>query len=73
MNKGVKVRYAEQPFNFRNETFDKGTLLVTRTGNTAYNNNLERIVRETAETVGISFTPVVADLWTKVLMLDPIA
>ena len=59
MKKGIKVRYAEQPFYLKEKFFEKGTLLVTRTGNKNYNDVLEKIVRETAQTTGVDYTPVV--------------
>ena len=55
LKKGIRVRYAEQPFTLKGESFEKGTLLVTRTSNNAYNNNLEKIVRETAQAVDIDY------------------
>jgi hypothetical protein len=58
MKKGIKVRCAEQPFFIKENFFDKGTLLITRTGNAAYNNILEKIVRETAQIAGIEYTPI---------------
>ena len=53
----MKVRYAEQPFYQKNEVFDKGTLLVTRTGN-ANQKNLEKQVMDAAQVAGIEVTPI---------------
>ena len=56
IRRGVKVRYAEQPFYSKGKSFEKGTLLVTKTGNTASTNNLDKIVRETAQTADVEYT-----------------
>ncbi|MBC7828401.1 MAG: zinc carboxypeptidase [Chitinophagaceae bacterium] len=58
MKKGIKARYAEQPFYMKGKAFEKGTLLVTRTSNAGYNNILEKLVREAAQIAGIEYTPV---------------
>ena len=58
MKKGIKVRYAEQPFYVKGKAFEKGTLLITRTSNTSYNNTLEILVREASLAAGIDYTPV---------------
>ena len=58
MKKGIRVRYAEQPFHINQQEFEKGTLIVTRTSNTPNEKNLENIVREAAQKAGISYTPI---------------
>jgi hypothetical protein len=58
MKKGVKVRYAEQPFSVKGKTFEKGTLLVTRAANTRNNNILETIVKDAAEMAAIQYTSI---------------
>jgi len=58
LKKGVKVRYAEQPFYVKGKAFEKGTLLVTRTSNATYNNILENLVRDAAQIAGITYTPI---------------
>lgn len=58
MKKGIKVRYAEQPFSVKGKAYEKGTLLVTRTSNAGYNNILENSVREAAQTAGIEYTAI---------------
>jgi hypothetical protein len=58
LKKGIKVRYAESPFFVKGKAFDKGTLLVTRTGNASNNNKLQEIIREASENARIDFTPI---------------
>jgi len=48
LKKGVKVRYAEQPFESAGKKFEKGTLLVLKTSNKSLENNLGAIVNEVA-------------------------
>ncbi len=33
LSKGIKVRYAEKPFTYKNRTFERGTLIVIKTNN----------------------------------------
>lgn len=56
INKGIKVRYAEYPFYSKGKSFDKGTLLVTRTSNASHNKALGNIVHEAAQKSGIDYT-----------------
>lgn len=55
LNKGVKVRYAEQGFSSQGISFEKGTLVVARTSNSAFGANLENLVREAAALGGIGY------------------
>ncbi len=56
LQKGIKVRYAEQPFNIGKENFDRGTLLVTRAANTG--KPLQAVVEEAAKNTGAIAYPV---------------
>jgi hypothetical protein len=58
LNKGIKVRYAESAFFVKGKAFDKGTLLVTRTGNASNNNKLQEVIREASKNAKIDFTPI---------------
>ena len=58
LQKGIRVRYAEQPFYVKGKTFDKGTLLITRTSNSRFNNTLGMIVRDVAHEAGIEYTAI---------------
>ena len=45
----IKLRYATDPFELDGQQFDRGTLLITRTGNTHLGDRFDAIVREAAE------------------------
>lgn len=49
LKKKIKVRYSEQPFTMGTQTFEKGTLLITRTSNAAAGASLEKIVQAVAD------------------------
>jgi Zinc carboxypeptidase len=44
LQKGVRVRYAEQPFTVNKTTYEKGTLIITRAANMKLGSNLKKIV-----------------------------
>jgi putative lipoic acid-binding regulatory protein len=48
LKQGVRVRYAEQAFESGGQKFEKGTLLVTRSANNKFANNLDAIVSKAA-------------------------
>lgn len=52
---GVKVRYAEQAFVSQGISFEKGTLIVTRTSNSSFGNRLEDIVREQSQKAALQY------------------
>ena len=54
LQKGIKVRYAEQPFKSGKQEFEKGTLIVARTSNRTFDKNFDAIVGEAASKTGIS-------------------
>ena len=58
IKRGVKVRYAQQPFYIKGKSFGKGTLLITRTSNAGSNSTLEKNVREAAQIAGIEYTSI---------------
>ncbi len=58
LKKGVKVRFTEQSFTSKGQSFEKGTLLVIRTSNTSFGTNLEKIVSEISQQAGQKFFPV---------------
>ena len=53
LQNGVKVRFAEQPFQSGRNSFDRGTLLVTATGNNVLGTSLWRLVSEAAIGSGV--------------------
>lgn len=58
MQQKVKVRYAELPFKAGNEEFDKGTLIITHTGNQSMGAGLGKLIATAARQAGIGYTTV---------------
>ena len=56
LKQGAKVRFAEQPFYSKGQAFEKGTLLVTRTGNPGDRTRLDKIIREAAQNSRVEYT-----------------
>lgn len=54
----IKVRFAEQPFMAGNQQFEKGTLIITRTGNQGQGASLSSIISTAAQKAGVTVTPV---------------
>lgn len=46
LKNGVKMRYAEKPFLYNNKNYDRGTLIILKTGNT--NKNWNELVKDAA-------------------------
>ena len=65
LNKKVKVRAAEKPFEVEGKTYPTGTLLITRTGNERFGSQLDALVRAEAARVGVDVTPVQTGFATK--------
>jgi hypothetical protein len=57
LQKGIKVRFNEQPFEASGQTFDRGALIILRTSN-QYVPNLWNTVRELAAKYSVPLTPV---------------
>jgi len=53
LNQGVKVRYAERPFESGGVSFDKGTLIITSTGNRPTGNRLWPMLKDAAHQTGV--------------------
>src|SRR5258708_39691516 len=58
LKQGVKVRYAERPFQSGGTNFDKGTLLVTSTGNRAFGDRLWPVLKDAARQAGVWPVPI---------------
>jgi hypothetical protein len=58
LQKGVKVRYSERPFQSGGVSYDRGTLLITSTGNGMLGVRLWDLVAENARTYGVSLLPI---------------
>ncbi|HTQ28777.1 MAG TPA: M14 family metallopeptidase [Puia sp.] len=58
LKKSIKVRYAEDPFSAGGVSFDRGTLIITRTGNTAAGAGLSTILATAAKNAQVQVIPV---------------
>ncbi|HEY4207905.1 MAG TPA: zinc carboxypeptidase, partial [Puia sp.] len=56
--KGVKVRFAEQAFQSGGQNFEKGTLLITATGNGVLGDKLWPVVTAAARSTGVGLYPI---------------
>ena len=55
LKKGIKVRYADKPFNAAGKQFEPGSLLITRAGNNR--EDFDRVVVQTAVEFNEELTP----------------
>jgi hypothetical protein len=58
LQQGIKVRYSERPFESGGISFDKGTLIVTSTGNRSMGNRLWPMLKEAARQAGVHPAPI---------------
>ncbi|MHA4810711.1 M14 family metallopeptidase [Flavitalea flava] len=60
LKKGVKTRYAEQSFQSGGQNFEKGTLIITPTGNSSFGKQLEATITGIAGKYGITISPIIS-------------
>ncbi|HVW60263.1 MAG TPA: hypothetical protein VHC48_09520, partial [Puia sp.] len=60
LNKGIKVRYAEQSFQSGGQEFEKGTLLIMATGNGTLGAQLWPMVTAAARSSGVTLYPILS-------------
>jgi Zinc carboxypeptidase len=58
LQKGILLRFAEQPFELNGNKFDRGAIIILRTANKSFGKNLWSTVRETADAENIQLYPV---------------
>ena len=58
LQQGIKVRYSERPFESGGISFDKGTLIVTSTGNRFVGDRLWPILKDAARQAGVHPAPI---------------
>ncbi|TDB64427.1 M14 family zinc carboxypeptidase [Arundinibacter roseus] len=63
--KNIRLRTSNVAFEMNGKTFAAGTLVITRKGNEALNQNFDRIVTEAATKYQIQLTPAVTGFVTK--------
>jgi hypothetical protein len=57
LQRGIKLRYNERPFEINGQTFDRGAILILKTSN-QYIADLWKTVRDLAKTYQVQVTPV---------------
>ncbi len=65
LQKGILLRYAEQPFEINGTSFKRGSVLVLRTANKSFGNDLWNITREIADKNNVQLHPVTSGLADK--------
>jgi hypothetical protein len=60
LKKGVRTRFAEQPFQSGGQQYEKGSLIIAPTGNGSLGRNLAAILSEAAQNTGVTLSPVVS-------------
>lgn len=58
LQKGILLRYAEQPFEVGGTKFDRGAVIILKTANKSFGNNLWTDVKKVADANGIKLFPV---------------
>src|SRR5258705_13711931 len=58
LQKGILLRYAEDPFEINGNKFDRGAIIILRTANRSFGKNLWTTVREVADLNNIQLYPV---------------
>jgi len=57
MQKGIKVRCSELPFEAAGKKFDAGSLIIARAGNNGLRDHFDELVQSTAKTFSRNLTP----------------
>ncbi len=58
LQQGLKVRFAEQPFESGGKHYERGTLIITRAGNKGAGSSLRRLVETAAQKASVTAEPV---------------
>ena len=65
LNKGILLRYNEQPFVVNGKQFDRGSVIILKTGNQHDAENLASIVKESCDSAGVFAEPITTGLVEK--------
>lgn len=65
LKKGIKVRSAAKAFEVENQSFNEGTLVITRTGNEKLGDQFDKIVKEEADRLQVNLFSVSTGMMTK--------
>jgi len=60
LKSGIKPRYAEQAFQSGKEEYEKGTLIIAATSNSAFGRNLGAITLAAAQKTGVTLSPILS-------------
>lgn len=58
LQKGVLLRYSEEPFEVNGNKFERGAIVILRTANKTFGNELWNLVKKTADANGVQLYPV---------------
>lgn len=58
LQKGILLRYAQEPFAINGQPFDRGAIIILKTANKSFGNNLWSEVRKIADANGTELVPV---------------
>lgn len=58
LQKGILLRYAEEPFEINGKKFERGAIIILKTANKSMGNGLWSIVREVADANNVQLQPV---------------
>nr|WP_246558583.1 M14 family metallopeptidase [Hymenobacter piscis] len=64
MQQGVKLRVADEPFETEGQKYQRGTLIIPRTGNERLGARLDQLVRAQADSAGVTVQAVQSGLST---------
>ena len=70
LQKGILFRYAEQPFEVNGNKFERGAIIVLKTANKSFGNNLWAEVRKAADANNVKLYPVQQGLLIKDMILE---
>ena len=62
VQKGIRLRFAEKNFTSNGQNFSRGSLLILKSGNAAFQNNLAQVINEIAREEKVTFFPVASGL-----------
>ena len=60
LKQNIKVRFSATPFEINNQTFNTGSLIITRTSNERLGNTFEKTISDLAQNLGIRIHPVIS-------------
>lgn len=62
LQKGIRLRFAEKDFTSNGQNFSRGSILILKSGNAAFQNNLSDVINEISSQENVRFFPVASGL-----------